>query len=64
MAALEAADTDLEVTLTEVRPDGQERYIQSGWLRASHRQLDEAESTPLLPFQPLLEARRRATARG
>ena len=32
-----AADTDLEVTLTEVRPDGQEEYIQSGWLRASHR---------------------------
>ena len=29
-----AADTDLEVTLTEVRPDGQEGYIQSGWLRA------------------------------
>ncbi len=52
----EAADTDLEVTLTEVRPDGQERFIQSGWLRASHRKLDEAESTPLHPFQTHLEA--------
>jgi predicted acyl esterase len=45
-----AADTDLEVTLTEVRPDGQETYIQSGWLRASHRALDVAESTDLAPF--------------
>ena len=44
------ADTDLEVTLTEVRPDGQEEYIQSGWLRASHRALDPAESTDLAPF--------------
>ncbi|MBA2952474.1 CocE/NonD family hydrolase [Nocardioides sp. MAH-18] len=32
-------DTDLEVTLTEVRPNGTEVYVQSGWLRASHRKL-------------------------
>ena len=32
-----AADTDLEVTVSEVRPDGTEVYVQSGWLRASHR---------------------------
>ena len=44
-----AADTDLEVTLTEVRPDGMERFIQSGWLRASHRALDQARSTELVP---------------
>ena len=42
-------DTDVEVTLTEVRPDGQEMYVQSGWLRASHRVLDEAASTELRP---------------
>jgi predicted acyl esterase len=52
----QAADTDLEVTLTEVRPDGQERYIQSGWLRASHRKLDPSVSTELGPFQTHLEA--------
>ncbi len=34
-----ADDADLEVNLTEVRPDGRESYIQSGWLRASHRNL-------------------------
>ncbi len=45
-----AADTDLEVAVTEVRPDGQETYVQSGWLRASHRStLDPATSTVLDP---------------
>jgi predicted acyl esterase len=52
----EATDTDLEVTLTEVRPDGNERYVQSGWLRASHRRLDDVESTKLLPFPTHLES--------
>ncbi len=42
-------DTDLEVTITEVRPDGQEMYVQSGWLRASQRALDEANSTEARP---------------
>ena len=40
-----AADTDLQVTLSEVRPgDGKETYIQNGWLRASHRKVDPATS--------------------
>jgi uncharacterized protein len=47
--AAETDDVDLEVTLTEVRPDGQEQLIQSGWLRASHRALDEEASTALRP---------------
>jgi putative CocE/NonD family hydrolase len=51
-----ASDTDLEVTLTELRPDGHERYVQSGWLRASHRALDEERSTELLPRHTHLEA--------
>lgn len=42
-------DADLQVTLTELRADGQETYIQRGWLRLSNRALDEARSTPLLP---------------
>ncbi len=40
-----AKDTDLQVTLTEVRPDGRETYVQNGWLRASHRKLDAKAST-------------------
>ncbi len=54
----DAADTDLEVTLTEVRPHGKEVYVQSGWLRASHRKVDVARSTPTSPFQTHLEADR------
>jgi hypothetical protein len=44
-----APDTDLEVVITEVRPDGDETYVQSGWLRASHRKLDRNSSAPLSP---------------
>ena len=43
------ADTDLQATLTEVRPDGQETYVGSGWLRASHHKLDESASTATEP---------------
>jgi predicted acyl esterase len=31
------SDADLEINLSEVRPDGQEMYVQSGWIRASKR---------------------------
>jgi predicted acyl esterase len=44
-----APDVDLEVTLSEVRPDGQETYVQAGWLRASHR-AEGDDSTALAPF--------------
>ncbi|HEY8429465.1 MAG TPA: CocE/NonD family hydrolase [Sandaracinaceae bacterium] len=44
-----ALDADLEVTLSEVRPDGQETYVSSGWLRASQRAL-EPESTEFRPI--------------
>ncbi len=49
-------DTDLEVTISEVRPDGTEVYVQSGWLRASQRALDEDRSTQLSPAYTNLEA--------
>ena len=49
-----AEEADLEVNLTEVRPDGQEIYVQSGWLRASHRGLSD-ESTALRPIHTHLE---------
>lgn len=45
-----APDVDLQVTVTEVRPDGQETYVQRGWLRASHRALDPARSTDFDPY--------------
>ncbi|WP_420426788.1 CocE/NonD family hydrolase [Algiphilus sp.] len=46
-----AQDTDIQATLTEVRPDGQEVYVARGWLRASKRALDASRSTPTRPFQ-------------
>lgn len=46
-----ANDTDLQVTLTEVRPDGNERFVQRGWLRMSTRRLDAALSTAHLPIR-------------
>ena len=45
-----ATDTDLQVTITEIRPDGNELYVQRGWLRASHRALDKKQSTATRPF--------------
>jgi len=50
-----AEDTDLEVTISEIRPDGYEVYVQSGWLRASKRALDEAASTETRPVQSFRE---------
>jgi uncharacterized protein len=49
-------DTDVEVTLSEERSDGQEMYVQSGWLRASHRGVDKAASTATRPVQTHLKA--------
>lgn len=45
-----ATDTDVQVTITELRPDGMETYVQRGWLRASHRKLDPELSTRTRPY--------------
>ena len=44
------SDTDLQVTLTDVRPDGQEMFVQRGWLRMSARGQDPKRSTPNRPW--------------
>lgn len=51
-----APDTDLQVSLSEIRPDGKETYVQTGWLRASHRKLKKNGSNPL-DIQPTHLAR-------
>ncbi|PRQ02067.1 X-Pro dipeptidyl-peptidase (S15 family) [Enhygromyxa salina] len=51
-----AGEADLEVNISEVRPDGQEMYIQSGWLRATQRGLNSEKSTDLAPVQTHAEA--------
>lgn len=59
-----ASETDLQVTLSEVRPDGQEVYVQRGWLRVSKRKLDPQRSTPTRPFYTFREADAQPVARG
>ena len=49
-----ADDADLEVNLTEVRPDGKEMYVQSGWLRASYRK-SGPDATELWPAPSFLQ---------
>ena len=44
------SDVDLQVTVSEVRPDGKETFVQDGWLRASERKLDPRKSTLLAPI--------------
>jgi predicted acyl esterase len=48
-------DTDVQVTLTEVRPDNLETYVQSGWLRASHRKLARKGQTRTIAMHTHLE---------
>lgn len=48
-----AVDTDVQVVLSEVKGQSapfEEVYVQGGWLRASHRALDETRSTPTRPY--------------
>lgn len=45
-----ASDTDVEVTLSEIRPDDSEMYVQNGWLRASRRHEDPDRSKPRRPW--------------
>ena len=47
---------DLQVTVSEIRPDGHETFVQNGWLRADERALDTAQSTPLAPVLSLRAA--------
>ena len=59
-----ARDTDLQVTLSEVRPDGNETYVQNGWLRASHRRLNTRRSTAIDPVPTHLRADAAPLPRG
>ena len=55
-----ARSVDLQATISEVRPDGQETFVQSGWLRTSVRKLDAKRSTLL---EPELSLRKKDAAR-
>jgi len=57
------ADVDLQATVSEVRPDGNETFVQDGWLRASERKLAttadniiKQRPTLLQPIPTMLES--------
>ena len=49
-------NVDFQVTISEVRPDGKETFVQNGWLRGNMRKLDPRASTALEPVQTLRAA--------
>ena len=42
-------NVDLQATVSEVRPDGKEAFVQGGWVRGNMRKLDRRQSTLLEP---------------
>ena len=60
--ASEATEADVQVSISEVRPDGIEYLVQNGWLRLGHRKIDEdttkgleiGHSFELSDFEPLV----------
>ena len=51
------SDVDLQATVSEVRPDGNETFVQNGWIRASERKLstgtDDEFDTPSTLLDPI-----------
>jgi uncharacterized protein len=45
-------DVDLMATVSEVRPDGNETFVQNGWIRASDRQLASSSNSDNIFKQP------------
>ena len=63
-------DVDLQATVSEVRPDGNETFVQNGWIRASERKLAtnsnnifKQKPTLLQPIPTMLASDVRADAR-
>ncbi len=50
-----APDVDLQATISEVRPDGNETFVQNGWIRASERKLSTTTDNELDQPSSLLE---------
>lgn len=57
-------NTDLQVTMTEVRPDGKETLVQGGWLRTSHRKVNPRMSNKVNPVQTWLNKDRAKLKKG
>ena len=51
-AALSTPDADWMVEIRDVHPSGEEKLVTMGWLKASHRELDQEKSLPYQPYHP------------
>ncbi|MFC1861514.1 CocE/NonD family hydrolase [Chloroflexota bacterium] len=51
-ASLSGEDANWMVDIKDIAPDGSETVISKGWLKASHRELDENKSVPYRPYHP------------
>ena len=51
-ASIDTDDTNWMVKVRDVDPSGTKIEVSTGWLKASHRELDESRSTPWRPFHP------------
>jgi predicted acyl esterase len=48
-------DVDMQATVSEVRPDGNETFVQNGWMRASERKLSTSTNNLFKQPSTLLE---------
>jgi predicted acyl esterase len=53
-ASLSTQDAHWMVDIKDVDTDGSEKLVTKGWLKASHREVDESKSKPYQPFHPHL----------
>jgi predicted acyl esterase len=51
-ASIDTDDTNWMVKVSDVDPSGSKIEMSTGWLKASHREVDEGRSTPWRPFHP------------
>lgn len=51
-AEIDTEDTNWIATLTDIAPDGSRAAVTTGWLKASHRALDNDRSEPWSPVHP------------
>jgi len=55
-ASMATDDGDFIVVIKDAGPDGSTSVLSRGWLKASHRELDEGQSRPWQPYHPHLRA--------
>lgn len=51
-ASIDTDDTNFIVKVNDVDPQGKKLPVSTGWLKASHREVDEGKSKPWRPYHP------------